>query len=165
MHEQGFANLSHLTQSVVIFLLIGSATVVAANREEQIHQMAHSVVPIDTSKTLYLFKKTKAGGVQRVVAKDPRATDQAAIIQWHVKHETERFQHGDYSDPAMPHGADIAALKELQAGASHIQVSFAAALPAGAEITFNTTDRHMLTALHRWFGAHSSEHGAHARSG
>jgi hypothetical protein len=120
-------------------------------------------MPFEMSKTVHIFKMTESGGVQRVVVKDPRATDQVALIQQHLKHETERFQHGDYSDPATLHGADMPGLKDLQAGASRIMVSYTA-LPAGAEITFETTDLHLLTALHRWFGAQLSEHGADARS-
>lgn len=157
-------NLSHLAQSVAILLVISSTTVFAATRQEPVNHKADNVVPIDMSKTVYIFKMTKSGGVQRVVAKDPRATDQAALIQWHLKHETERFQHGDYSNPATSHGADMRGLKDLQAGASRIKVKYAE-LPAGAEITFKTTDRHLLTALHRWFEAQSSEHGAQANSG
>jgi hypothetical protein len=156
-------NLLHLALSIVIFLLIGSTTVLAETRQEHVHQMAHSVMPFDMSKTVHIFKMTESGGVQRVVVKDPRATDQVALIQQHLKHETERFQHGDYSDPATLHGADMPGLKDLQAGASRIMVSYTA-LPAGAEITFETTDLHLLTALHRWFGAQLSEHGADARS-
>lgn len=70
---------------------------------------------------------------------------------------------GDYSDPAKLHGADMPGLREIQAGASRIRVSYAV-LRAGAEITFETTDLHLLTALHRWFGAQLSEHGADAKA-
>ena len=38
------------------------------------------------------------------------------------------------------------------------------ALPTGAEITFETSDIYLLTAIHRWFGAQLSEHGADANS-
>ena len=75
----------------------------------------------------------------------------------------ELFQQGDYTDPSTLHGANMPGLKELQAGASHIKVTYAA-LPAGAEITFETTDLHLMTAIHRWFGAQLSEHGADSRS-
>jgi hypothetical protein len=156
-------NLPHLARLIAIFLLIGSTTVFAQTRQEHVHQMAHSVMPFDMSKTVHIFKMTESGGVQRVVAKDPGTSDQVALIQQHLKHETERFQHGDYSDPATLHGADMPGLKDLQAGYSRIKVSYAV-LPAGAEITFETTDLHLLTALHRWFGAQLSEHGADARS-
>lgn len=54
-------------------------------------------------------------------------------------------------------------LKELEANASRIKVSYSK-LPAGAQITFRTEDVHLLTAIHRWFGAQLSEHGADARA-
>jgi hypothetical protein len=155
--------LSHLAQLVAILLLIGSATVFAEGRQEHVHQMAHSVMPFDISKTVHIFRMTESGGVQRVITKDPGATDQIPLIQQHLHQEAERFQHGDYSDPATLHGADMPGLKDLQAGASRIRVSYVA-LSSGAEITFETTDLHLLTALHRWFGAQLSEHGADARS-
>ncbi len=148
---------------VAILLLMGSANVFAGTRQEQVHQMAPSVMPFAMSKTVHIFKMTESGGVQRILAKDPGASDQIALIQQHLRHEAERFQQGDYSDPAKLHGADMPGLKDLQAGASAIKVSYAV-LPLGAEITFKTTDLHLLTALHRWFGAQLSEHGADARS-
>jgi hypothetical protein len=148
---------------VAVVMLIGSVNGIAGTRQEHVHQMAHHVMPFDISKTMHIFKMTEYGGVQRVIAKDPGATDQIALIQQHLRHEAERFQQGDYSDPAKLHGADMPGLEDLQAGASRIKVSYAA-LPAGAEITFKTDDLHLLTALHRWFGAQLSEHGADARS-
>ena len=39
-----------------------------------------------------------------------------------------------------------------------------AELPAGAQLSFKTDDLHLLTAIHRWFGAQLSEHGADARA-
>ncbi|MGE5258361.1 MAG: hypothetical protein ACM3KE_16925 [Hyphomicrobiales bacterium] len=155
--------LSHLAKSAAILLIFFSASVFAQTRQEQVHQMGHRVMPFDLSKTVHIFKMTESGGVQQVVAKDPGATDQIALIQMHLQHEAVMFQHGDYSDPASLHGSDMPGLKDLQAGASRIKVSYAT-LPYGAEITFETTDLHLLTALHRWFGAQLSEHGADARS-
>ncbi len=85
------------------------------------------------------------------------------MIQQHLKHEAEAFQRGDYSDPATLHGREMPGLKELQAGAKQIEVSYSD-LPDGAELVFRTTDLHLLTAIHRWFGAQLSDHGADARS-
>jgi hypothetical protein len=156
--------LFYLAQSVAIIMFIGSfVSVFGETRQGHVHQMAHSVMPFDISKTVHIFKMTETGGVQKVIAKDPGATDQITLIQQHLQHEARKFQQGDYSDPAKLHGAGMSGLKELQAGASRVKVSYAA-LPTGAEITFETTDLHLLTALHRWFGAQLSEHGADARS-
>jgi hypothetical protein len=89
--------------------------------------------------------------------------DQIILIQQHLREEAARFQHGDYSDPTTLHGAEMPGLKELQLGAPRIKVSYSN-LPKGAEITFETTDLHLLTAIHRWFGAQLSEHGADAKA-
>ena len=80
MNQQS-RKLSQLAQSVAIFLLlIGSATVFAETPQEHVHQMAHTVMPFDISKTIHIFKMTESGGAERVIAKDPAATDQIALI-------------------------------------------------------------------------------------
>jgi ABC-type lipoprotein release transport system permease subunit len=161
--KQQLRILSYLASLTTIFVLIGTTSVYAGSRQEHVHQMAHSVMPFDISKTVHIFKMTESGGVQRVIAKDPGATDQIELIQQHLRHEARMFQQGNYSDPAKLHGTEMPGLKDLEAGASHIKVSYAA-VPSGAEIRFETTDLHLLTALHRWFGAQLSEHGADARA-
>jgi len=146
-----------------LVLLLNCAAAVGQTKQERVHQMASGVMPFDVAKTVHIFRMTESGGVERVVAKDPAAADQVALIQQHLRHEAASFQRGDYSDPAMLHGAAMPGLEELQRGASRIKVSLTL-LPAGAEITFQTTDLHLLTALHRWFGAQLSEHGPDARA-
>ena len=143
--------------------LLNCATAVGQTKQEHVHQMAPGVMPFDVAKTVHIFKMTESGGVERVIAKDPGAAAQIALIQQHLRHEAASFQRGDYSDPAMLHGAAMPGIKELRKGASHIKVSLTL-LPAGAEIIFETTDLHLLTALHRWFGAQLSEHGADAKA-
>lgn len=148
---------------VAVLMLLSSFTAFAQTPQERVHQMSHNIMPFEMAKTVHIFKMTESGGVQRVIARDPSESDQIALIQQHLKHEAERFQRGDYSDPAMLHGTDMPGLKELRAGASGIKVSYVE-LSAGAEITFETTDLHLLTAIHRWFGAQLSEHGADAKA-
>lgn len=156
---------SYLTQLIAMLVLINSTPAYSDGntRQEHVHQMAHSVMPFDISKTVHIFKMTESGGVQRVIAKDPDATDQVALIQQHLQHETKMFQQGNYSDPKKLHGAEMPGLKDLEAGASRIKVSYTA-VPSGAEIRFETTDLNLITAVHRWFGAQLSEHGADAKS-
>jgi hypothetical protein len=125
--------------------------------------MSHGVMPFDVSKALHIFKMTEPGGVETVVTREGVASDQISLIQQHLRHEAQQFQKGDYSDPARLHGADMPWLKDFQEGASQIRVSYTPPLSNGAEITFETTDRHLLTAVHRWFGAQLSEHGADAK--
>ncbi len=145
------------------FVVLASAPLWAqTTRQEHVHQMSHGVMPFDTAKTVHIFRMTEQGGVERVIAKDGGAFDQIALIQQHLQHEAESFQKGNYADPAKLHGEDMPGLNELREGASRIGVSYAA-LPAGAEIAFKTSDIHLLTAIHRWFGAQLSEHGADAK--
>jgi hypothetical protein len=153
----------HITLMISILILFWSETMYAKTPQEQVHKMAHSVMPFDISKTVHIFKMTEFGGIQQVIAKDPGSSDQIAFIQQHLLHEAEKFQLGDYSDPAKLHGTQMPGLKELQAGSSEIKVSYAT-LPTGAELTFETTDLHLLTAIHRWFGAQLSEHGEDAKA-
>jgi hypothetical protein len=156
-------HMLRLAAWTAFLLLLNCAAALAQTTQEHVHQKAHGIMPFDMAKTVHIFKMTESGGVQRVVAKDPGAADQISLIRKHLQHEAESFRRGDYSDPAMLHGTGMPGLKELQAGASRIKVSYAS-LPAGAEITFETTDLRLLTALHRWFGAQLSEHGADARA-
>lgn len=155
--------LSRLLAASTISLLLGSGAAFAESTQEHVHRMSHTVMPFDLSKTVHVFRMTESGGVLKVIAKDLRTTDQVALIRQHLQHEARRFRQGDYSDPAALHGAGMPGLAELQAGASRIDVSYAE-IPAGAEITFATPDLHLLTALHRWFGAQLSEHGADAKA-
>ena len=146
---------------VTLCLLVGCNAGLAEDRQEHVHQMGHEVMPFDLNKTTHIFNMTETGGIQKVIAKDPTDAKQIALIQQHLQHEAERFQQGNYSDPATLHGEDMPGLKELSAGAALVAVTYAST-PAGAEITFTTKDLRLLTAIHQWFGAQLSEHGADA---
>jgi len=151
------------SRAIALCMVLGCTVALAQSTQEHVHSMGHKVMPFDLTKTIHIFQMTDSGGVERVIVKDASAKDQAAMIQQHLKQEAEAFQRGDYSDPASLHGENMPGLKDLHAGASHIKVSYSA-LPTGAEITFKTTDLKLLTAVHRWFGAQLSEHGADAKA-
>ena len=155
--------MKSLLAFALVLVELNCGSVIAQTPQEHVHGMSHSVMPFDMAKTTHVFKMTETGGVQRVVLKDSSNTDQVALIQRHLREEAERFQHGDYSDPAKVHGVTMPGLKELQFGAQRVSVSYSD-LPDGAEITFTTADPHLLTAIHRWFGAQLSEHGADAKA-
>ena len=157
------SQLQGFRRFVVALLVVGGTLAWAQTKQEHVHQMGHSVMPFDLSKTTHIFRMTESGGVERVIVTDPAARDQVALIQQHLQHEAKAFQRGDYSDPTSLHGADMPGLKDLESGAARIRVSYTA-LPNGAEITFETADLHLLTAIHRWFGAQLSEHGSDATS-
>jgi hypothetical protein len=149
------------TLSVLVLFNCGS--VIAQTPQEHVHGMSHSVMPFDMAKTVHVFKMTESGGIQRVIVKDGSDAGQVTLIRAHLREEAGRFQHGDFSDPAKLHGVTMPGLKELLLGAQRVKISYSD-LPGGAEITFETTDPHLLTAIHRWFGAQLSEHGADAKA-
>ena len=155
--------LQNFGRAIALLLVLGCTVALAQTKQEHVHHMGQSVMPFDLSKTTHIFRMTESGGVERVIVKDATATDQVSLIQQHLRREAEAFQRGDYADPASLHGADMPGLKDLQGAAARIKVTYSA-LPTGAEITFETRDLHLLTAIHRWFGAQLSEHGADATS-
>ncbi|HKS56463.1 MAG TPA: hypothetical protein VJS12_14320 [Steroidobacteraceae bacterium] len=144
---------------VVFWMCFGHAQ----TPQEHVHSSAHTVMAFDISKTLHIFRMTEEDGVQRVVIRDISSKVQVPLIQQHLQHEAERFQQGNYSDPGVLHGKDMPGLQQLEASGSKIKVSYAP-LPDGAQIVFSTDDRHILTEIHRWFGAQLSEHGADAKA-
>lgn len=149
--------------SIAVLLLLPCGSAIAQTQQQHVHDMSHGVMPFDVEKTTHIFKMTESGGVERVIVKDQSDADQLLLIQQHLRKEADRFRHGDYSDPATLHGASMPGLKDLQLGAKRIKVSYSD-LSDGAQITFQTTDPHLLTAIHRWFGAQLSEHGADAKA-
>ena len=164
MFDSTFARLRFAAPLCVFLLLTATTAVVAQTQQEHVHGMSHSVMPFDISKAVHIFAMTEFGGIERVVVKDKRYADQIAVIRQHLRMEADRFQRGDYSDPAMLHGTDMPGLRELRLGARQITVRYSD-LPEGGEIRFETADPHLLTAIHRWFGAQLSEHGADAKAG
>ena len=153
--------LSVILMSSTIVLLAGCASPTHSGRQAMVHEMGHHVMPFELSKTQHIFEMTDNGGVQQVIVKDPGDKEQIALIQEHLQHLATEFRAGDFSTPVSLHGAGMPGLKELAAGAARIKVEYAA-LPNGGQITFATDDTHLVTAIHRWFGAQLSDHGADA---
>lgn len=139
----------------------GSSRESHQQHQEHIHAMGAQVMPFDLARTTHVFEMTENGGIQQVLAKDPADAEQIRLIRQHLEHEAERFQAGDFSDPAALHGADMPGIRELSAGAADLSVKYAP-LPGGAEIVFSSPDIRLITAVHRWFGAQLSDHGADA---
>lgn len=147
--------------SVGVVFLTGCLPQQQRERQAMVHEMGHQVMPFELSKTRHIFEMTESGGIQRVIVKDLSDKEQIALIQEHLQHLATGFRAGDFSDPASLHGTDMPGLKELAAGAVRIEIGYAA-LPNGGQITFTTDDLHLITAIHRWFGAQLSDHGVDA---
>jgi hypothetical protein len=157
-----------MAKTFQLLLLVGAAfalalgSALAQTTQQHIHEMGHSVMPFDLNKTTHIFRMTDSGGVQTVVVKDAQGKDQIGPIRQHLQHEAEAFQRGDYADPMSLHGAAMPGVSELASHHADITVSYSE-LPLGAALSFTTRDQHLVTAIHRWFGAQLSEHGADAR--
>jgi hypothetical protein len=161
---KSFQLVLHVGATAVAFAASSGITpALSQTKQEHVHEMGRTVMPFDLTKTTHIFRMTDSGGVQSVVVKDARDKDQVGLIRQHLRREAEAFQRGDYTDPTSLHGAKMPGVSELTSHHQEIAVSYSE-FPLGAAITFETQDRHLVTAVHRWFGAQLSEHGADARS-
>jgi hypothetical protein len=132
-------------------------------RQEHIHHMGGHVMPFQLGKTQHVFEMTETGGVMQVIARDPKDADQIRMIQHHLEHEAGLFQKGDFSDPARLHGKQMPGLSDLAAAGAKLHVRYST-MSDGAQVSFRSNDIHVITAVHRWFGAQLSDHGADATS-
>lgn len=129
-------------------------------RQATVEQRGESVMPFDMNRTMHMFTPTTSGGVESVVSNDGDP-HQIALIRAHLRKEARAFAHGDFSDPASIHGNDMPGLALLRAGARRITVSYVNAAN-GASIIYKTPDPTLIAAIHHWFAAQVSDHGAHA---
>jgi len=153
----GFATLTVI--GALLFYATGIFT--THNRHEEVATRGATVMPFDLEQTMHVFQKLENGGLQKVVVKDPSNKKQIALIQAHLREESERFRKGDFSDPAKIHGENMPGLAELKSGTGKIDVVYTH-LPDGAQIRYTTKDSTLLMAIHHWFDAQLSDHGRHA---
>lgn len=133
----------------------------ATERQETVATQGAEVMPFDLERTTHIFEKREDGGLQQVVADDPDDAEQIRLIRGHLLEEAERFREGDFHDPAMIHGEDMAGLHELMLGAERIKIVYSE-LPDGAQIQYTTDDTELVAAIHAWFDAQLADHAAHA---
>lgn len=96
------------------------------------------------------FRTTDTGGVEQVVSHAPADEAQLTRVRGYVQQEVARFQEGGYEDPAKAHRMEMPGSKELEAGYSRVQVSYAD-LPNGGQVTYSAPDPVLVQALHAWF--------------
>jgi hypothetical protein len=129
-------------------------------RQQSIERKSERVMPFSLDATMHTFTPTPTGGVQTVMVHDGDAK-QVVLVRSHLRKEAQAFTHGDFTDPAAIHGAAMPGLQAMHAGAKRIAVRYAD-VPNGAAITFATKDPALVSAIHAWFKAQVSDHGAHA---
>jgi hypothetical protein len=142
----------------------GTSTQATAQRQAQVRENGAAVMPFDLDKTTHSFVDTDGGGVQTVVARDETDAEQVRLIREHMTTIAAEFSAGNFSDPAMIHGADMPGLKTLEQNASALSI-VPAEVPGGAQLTYSSSDPIVVAALHDWFAAQLADHGADAMSG
>ncbi len=154
--------LVQMSSATVCAVAFGGTTAAGQTAQEHIHAMGQTVMLFDLNKATHFFRMTDSGGVESIVVKDVPDLDHVELTRQHLRHEAEAFQRGDYADPLSLHSATMPGVSELGSHHAEITVSYSE-LPLGAALTCRTHDRHLVTAIHRWFGVQLSEHGADAR--
>jgi hypothetical protein len=150
-----------IVASAAALILFAATILPAQTRQKEVAAKGAKVMPFDLEQTTHVFQKLDDGGLQKVVVKDPSNKKQIALIQSHLKEESEKFRKGDFSDPAKIHGENMPGLAQLKAGAAKIDIRYSA-LPYGAQVRYVAKDPKLVTALHQWFSAQVSDHGHHA---
>lgn len=119
-------------------------------------------MPFDLDATTHIFKNTAEGGVQQVVA-DSDDPQQVRLIREHLQTISTQFAAGNFHDPEMIHGPEMAGLHALMMGADRLVITYKE-IDLGGEITYSSIDQKLVDALHAWFDAQVSDHGEHAES-
>ncbi|MEJ2482236.1 MAG: aspartate carbamoyltransferase [Gemmatimonadota bacterium] len=132
-------------------------------RHEEVAEAGRAVMPFDLDATTHFFEKLPDGGLQTVVADGPDP-EQVRLIRAHLSEEAERFARGDFHDPAMIHGENMAGLHALAMGHEKLNITYRE-VERGAEISYGSDDPELVEAIHQWFDAQLTDHGEHAKPG
>jgi hypothetical protein len=129
-------------------------------RQVQVERNSERVMPFRMDAATHSFTPTPTGGVQTVTVRNGER-QQILLVRSHLRKEARAFARGDFTDPAAIHGRTMPGLQALHDGAKRLSVRYSE-LRRGAAITYTTSDPALVAALHAWFTAQASDHGAHA---
>lgn len=154
-----------LSLSVLVTAFSLPATATDAQRQAEVAKLGAEVMPFDLKATTHVFTKSPDGGAQLVVAKKAADALQVKLVREHLREIQAQFLKGDFSGPSHIHGADMPGLAELQAARpGQVSIEYKE-VKSGAELTYRTADTKLVAAVHRWFDAQLSDHGADAMAG
>ena len=156
-----------LAASCSLFAVSVSAAPPATDqsRQAEVSERGAEVMPFELKATTHIFTKTDDGGVQQVVAKNPQDTEQIRLIRAHLQQIADQFKKGNFSAPAQIHGEAMPGLSELShAKPGEIAIRYQD-LTNGGQLRYSTSNASLVAALHRWFDAQLSDHGADAMAG
>src|SRR5687768_14960846 len=77
---------------VSALVLFATAILPAQTRQKEVAAKGAKVMPFDLEQTTHVFQKLDDGGLQKVVVKDPSNKKQIALIQSHLREESEKFR-------------------------------------------------------------------------
>lgn len=146
---------------LVVWIAVGCASE-TPERQEQVAEAGMEVMPFDLERTTHIFEKLANGGLQQVFS-DDGDQEQIELIRMHLAEEAERFSQGDFHDPEMIHGEDMAGLHELVMGAEKLTIHYSD-VDNGGQILYTAVDDNLVTALHAWFDQQVADHGTHAQA-
>ena len=129
-------------------------------QSDEVYQRGSEVMPFDQNLTRHTFVTNSSGGVQTVTVNDSSDSNQIRLIREHLQSEAEKFERGDFSDPAAIHGEDMPGLAELKGGKDFVDVQYNE-LPDGANLIYSSSDSEMVAAIHQWFNAQNQDHNGH----
>jgi hypothetical protein len=136
-----------------------------SQRQAEVAKRGAGVMPFSLEATKHVFTKTPQGGIQQVIARNRSDAGQIRLVRQHLQEIRQQFRKGDFSGPAHIHGQDMPGLAELQAAPrGAVSVAYKQ-IAGGAQLTYSTRDPKLVAALHRWFDAQLSDHGADAMEG
>ena len=127
----------------------------------EVAEVGAAVMPFDLERTTHVFQRVEAGGIQTVLSDDDDA-EQIRLIRAHLAEEAERFARGDFHDPSMIHGSDMAGLHMLVEGHERMTVAYRD-VKGGGVIDYRSDDPQLVEAIHLWFDAQLRDHGEHAQ--
>jgi hypothetical protein len=153
--------LTHLALAASLLVSLTTAAHAAgSSRQADVERNSERVMPFSMDSAMHTFVPTSHGGIQTVTVHDGNPK-QVVLVRGHLRKEARAFARGDFADPASIHGGAMPGLQAMHAGAKRISVRYSE-LHDGAAITYSTTDPALIGAIHAWFKAQVSDHGAHA---
>jgi hypothetical protein len=170
--QSGKAKGVKMRTGIAILALLAATSVFASEsnptlqeRQADILQRGAEVMPFDLKETVHVFTKTRSGGIQQVLARNPADVGQIRLIRQHLRDIEQKFAKRDFSDPAAIHGEDmpgLAALRTAKPGQLSVRYRDIA---GGAQLVYRASDPKLVKALHSWFNAQLSDHGSDAMEG
>ena len=134
-------------------------------RQGEVATRGADVMPFSLKATQHIFTKTGSGGTQTVVARDRADREQVRLVREHLHQIQREFRRGDFAGPAHIHGEDMPGLAQLKtAPTGAISIGYRN-VAGGAQLSYRTRKPELVAALHEWFDAQLSDHGADAMAG